>query len=452
MSLLKNRLYLVVLAAVILIIAVVAGYKAFSLYSFNSFAKELNSENKNLYASFEQEVSANNVIETNIARAMDIETNFDKETNTKYLNVAEAEYAQALTDYKKGIDTLDSKSSDVASFKDMPLWLDANQKKFASDIASALDQYLNARKADYKFQEKTKPINNNMFQIIEDSFVIIDYSTTLEKNIATALTPAQLLSALSKDFSDLKAIEKYTKASHKFEGQDKLASEFPNSYKAFGVIKETYSAVYLFYKSLASGDYSQLDQAAAVLTQVGGMDSAIAGLSLELQEKNKPYVVKIKDSYVTYAKTLDFFAEKKLYSNLLSREKTLTKNNQNKLTVFVYLVQLYYTDEQKYPTDTSFSSLTSTLKSGNHSAGSLKYNTSDFTYTSDGSNYYEMGYKDEVSGKQTKVVVGVKEDMYKTLGATIHIPTIKVEDKKVRLEFVGSLTGSFESLIYPKLP
>ena len=132
MSLLKNKVLIIVLVVIALAAIAVVGYKAFSLYSFNSFAKELNSENKNLFTSFKTEVATTNKIEENIVKAMDVTANFDKATNTQYLDTAKADYEQSLKDYKKGVDELESKSKDVVAFKDMPLWLATDQKKFAT--------------------------------------------------------------------------------------------------------------------------------------------------------------------------------------------------------------------------------------------------------------------------------------------------------------------------------
>ncbi|HEX7455981.1 MAG TPA: hypothetical protein VF303_00755 [Candidatus Nanoarchaeia archaeon] len=448
MGILKSKVFILVFVVLILlVVAAVAGYYLFSIYTFNTFTKTLDSENKSLFIAFDQEVATTNKIQQNLIKSVEFETDFDKETNAKYLNAAKSDYEKSLNDYKKGIDELKSDSSDLVKFKDLPLWLTADQKKFTNDLTTSIGQYLEARKADYQFQVKIKPINNSIFQMIEDMLVIVEYPIVVEKNLATALTPAQVQQAFSKDFYMVESLEKYTKPDYKFEGHDKLAGEFPKSYKAFGAVKESYGAIYLMYKALANGNYSQFEQATATLSQSDDLESVLGDLDIELAQKNKPHVAKIKDSYVNYAKALDFFAEKKLSSNLLSKEKVLVQNNQNKVIVFAYLVELYYADEYKYPTDTSFHSFIATLKAGNHFDENLKFDESDFTYASDGTHYYEMAYKDDATGKQDMVLVGVKETADKTLGAWVLTPVIKVDNKKFKLEFVNSLTNSINSLL-----
>ena len=141
MGLLKSKVFILLFVVLaFLVVAAVAGYYIFSIYSFNSFAKEIDSENQSLFAAFDQEVSTNNKIEQNLAKAMTIDTSFDKATNTNYLNTAKTDYEKSLTDYKKGVADLKSKSGEIAKFGQIPLWLTADQKKFAGDIAYYLPQ------------------------------------------------------------------------------------------------------------------------------------------------------------------------------------------------------------------------------------------------------------------------------------------------------------------------
>ena len=448
MGLLKNKVLILIIGAVVLLlIAAIPGYKVFSLYSFNTFTKELDSGNKDLFASFKTEVAVSNKIAENLLKSSDFGAGFSKETNTKYINQAKTDYDKSLKDYKKGIEELESKAGDLANFAKLPLWLDSNQKKFAGDFTLSIDQYLEARKADYQFQIKTKPVLNNVFQILDDTIALLSYSNKL----ANAETEEDSAKVLQESFSEISSLEKYSKTDYKFEGENNLASEFTDSYKAFGVIKGTYGQFYLVFKAMSEGDYSKVDE----LTQVGLQFKDSLGLLdnpfNELGEKSKPYLVKIKDSYVNYAEALDFFASKNLHSNLLSKEKVLAQNNQNKLVVFTYLVELYYLDNGKYPTDTNFSFLVTTLKNSNRFDNTMKYNESDFTYASPKDSYFEIGHKDEISGQTSKIVVGVKEDTTTTLGASVQAWTIKVKDKEIKLEFVGDLIDSFESWLPPRL-
>lgn len=448
MGLLKNKVLILVLVAVVLLIsAAIPGYKVFSLYSFNTFTKELDSGNKDLFVSFKTEVAVSNKIAENLLKSSDFGAGFSKETNTKYINQAKTDYDKSLKDYKKGIEELESKASDLANFVKLPLWLDSNQKEFAGDFTSSIDQYLEARKADYQFQIKTKPVLNNVFQILDDTIALLSYSNKL----ANAETEEDSAKVLQESFSEISSLEKYSKTDYKFEGENNLASEFTDSYKAFGVIKGTYGQFYLVFKAMSEGDYSKVDELAQVGSQFEDSLGVLDNPFNELGEKSKPYLVKIKDAYVNYAEALDFFARKNLHSNLLSKEKVLAQNNQNKLVVFTHLVELYYLDNGKYPTDTNFSSLVTTLKNSNRFDNTMKYNESDFSYASPKDSYFEIGHKDEISGQTSKIVVGVKEDTTTTLGASVQAWAIKVKDKKIKLEFVGDLIDSFESWLPPRL-
>ncbi len=448
MGLLKSKVLILVLAAVILlIIAAVPGYKVFSLYSFNTFTKELDGGNKDLFASFKTEVAVNNKIAENLLKSSDFGAGFSKEANTKYTNQAKTDYDKALKDYKKGIEELESKVGDLANFAKLPLWLSSDQKKFSTDINSAFEQYLKSRKEDYQFQTKAQPIFNNEIQILNDTFAFIDYSVKSATALASAQTPSDIASAFNDNLSDISSLEKYTKEDYKFEGQDKLASEFPKSYKEFESAKKVYGQSYLLYQAIAKGDLTKIPQLEQMDALFKAWVVSVGGAFVELSEKSKPYKINIKDANISYAKALDFFASKNLRSNLLSKEKVLAQNNQNKLVVFVNLVELYYLDNGKYPTDTTFSSLITTLKSSNHFDDTLKYNESDFTYASPMASYFEIGYKDEISGQTSKIVVGVKVDTTTSLGASVQAWTIKVKDKKINLEFVGDLINSFESLL-----
>lgn len=452
MSLLKSKVFVLVLAAVVLlVVTAVPGYKVFSLYSFNTFTKELDSGNKDLFASFKTEVAVTNKINGNLLKSVDFGVNFSKETNTKYTNQAKTDYDKSLKDYKKGIEELESNVSDLDNFAKLPLWLNSDQKKFSTDINSAFKEYLKSRQEDYQFQTKSQPIVNNEIQILNDTFAFIDYSTKAAIALASAQTTDQIANAFNNNLSDISSLEKYTKDDYKFEGQDKLASEFPQSYKEFESAKEVYGQSYSLYQAIAKGDLTKIDQ----LDQMDALFNAwiviAGGAFVELNAKTKPYDIKIKDAYISYANVLDFFASKNLHSNLLSKEKVLAQNNQNKLAVFAYLAELYFYDNGKYPADTTFSSLISTLKSSNHFDNSLKYNESDFTYVSPAASYFEIGHKDEISGQTSKIVVGVKPDTTSTLGASVQAWTIEVKDKKIKLEFVGDLIDSFESLLPLKL-
>ena len=448
MGLLKNKVFILVLAAVvILIIAAVPGYKVFSLYSFNTFTKELDSGNKDLFASFKTEVAVVNKINENLLKSADFGANFSKETNTKYTNQAKTDYDKSLKDYKKGIAELESSVNDLANFAKLPLWLSSDQKKFSTDINSAFKRYLKSRQEDYQFQTKSQPIFNNEIQILNDTFAFIDYSVKSATALASAQTTAEIANAFNANLSDINSLEKYSKDDYKFEGQDKLASEFPQSYKEFESAKEVYGQSYLLYQAIAKGDLTKIAQLDQMDALFNAWVVSAGGAFVELNAKSKPYETKIKDAYISYAKVLDFFASKNLHNNLLSKEKVLAQNNQNKLAIFTYLAELYYLDNGKYPTDTTFSSLITTLKSSNHFDDTMKYSESDFTYVSPAASYFEIGHKDEISGQISKIVVGVKPDTTSTLGASVQAWTIEVKDKKIKLEFVGDLIDSFKSLL-----
>ena len=93
MGLLKNKVLILIIGAVVLLlIAVMPGYKVFSLYSFNTFTKELDSGNKDLFASFKTEVAVSNKIAENLLKSSDFGAGFSKEKNTKYINQAKNDY------------------------------------------------------------------------------------------------------------------------------------------------------------------------------------------------------------------------------------------------------------------------------------------------------------------------------------------------------------------------
>jgi hypothetical protein len=447
MSLLKNKVFIIVAVVVAILIIAVPGYKAFSLYSFNSLTKELDQGNKDLFASFKTEVEAANKINENLLKSAEFGLNFSKETNSKYTNQAKTDYDKLLKDYKKGLEELESEVSDLDNFTKMPLLLSSDQKKFANDMNSAFEVYLKTRKEDYQFQIKTQPVFNNEIQILNDAFAFVDYSVKASVASAAAQTPAQIAAAFSANLSDISSLEKYTESDYKFEGQDELASEFPLSYKEFDSAKEVFGATYLLYEAIAKGDLTKIPQLDQMEALFNTWILSAGGSLVELADKSKPYEIKLKDAYISYAKVLDFFAGNDLHSNLLSKEEVLGQNNQNKLIVFAYLVKLYSLDNGKYPTDTDFSSLVTTLKSSNHFDDTLQFNESDFTYTSPIPSYFEIGHKDEVSGQTSKVVVGVKETQTSTLGATAHSMVIKVKDRVIDLEFVSDLINAFESLL-----
>jgi len=239
MGLLKSKVFILVLAVVLLlIIAAVPGYKVFSLYSFNTFTKELDGGNKVLFAGFKTGVDVKNKITENLLKSSNFGAGFSKETNTKYTNQAKTDYDKSLKDYKKGVEELESNVGDLDNFVKLPLWLSSDQKKFSTDINSAFEQYLKARKEDFQFQAKTQPIFNNEIQILNDTFAFIDYSTKSAIALASAQTPSDIASAFNDNISDISSLEKYTKEDYKFEGQDKLAAEFPKSYKEFESAKK----------------------------------------------------------------------------------------------------------------------------------------------------------------------------------------------------------------------
>jgi len=332
---------------------------------------------------------------------------------------------------------LESGSSEVTKVSKMPLWLGSDQKKFVSDIASAVDKYAKARKDDYEFGVKSKPVMSNMFLVLEDTIALYNYYL-------------KIASAQQAPITDISSLEKYSKPNFKFDEEDSLSSEFPGSYKAFSAFKDTFGQTYLIFEALSQGDLSQATKLAQVQSQLGASLTTIDTPLDEMAEKQKPYTEKIKDAYVEYTKTLEFFSEKELHKNQLSKEKVLVQNNQNKLTVLAYLVDLYYSKNKKYPTDSSFTSLSSTLETAGFMDSEVKvlnFNTSDFTYTSNGSTYFELGSKDEVSGQGEKVLVGLKEeDLSQTLGATTQISSVKVSKAKINFKFLNNLINYLESI------
>ena len=148
MNLLRRKSAILVIAVIVLLIIVGLGYKLFSLYSFNTFSKELNTENQNLFDSFKDEVKTSNEIEQNIVKSMNFGLSFSKETNTSPLNQAKSDFDKSLEDYKSGVAELESKTSDITGFNKMPLWLGSDQKKFSSDISAAVENYVDARKEE----------------------------------------------------------------------------------------------------------------------------------------------------------------------------------------------------------------------------------------------------------------------------------------------------------------
>ncbi|OGY21844.1 MAG: hypothetical protein A2113_00760 [Candidatus Woykebacteria bacterium GWA1_44_8] len=440
MSLLKNKIFILVVV-VLLVLAGVVGYKFFSIYAFNSLSKELEPGNKELFDGFKDEVAGSNRINLNILKAsqsLSDPTSFSKDNVDKYLDQAKTEYNNSADTYKKGLDKLDSSVSKLDNLSKIPLWLGSDQKKFVSDVTDSLDAYKAARKADYDFMVKTKPVFDNSLQVIGDTAVLYGHTLTL----ASAKTEEEAMAALTQNFSQLAPLEKYSKDSYKFEGQDTLAAEYPDSYKAFAAFKTVFGQYYLAIKGLSEGDMSQ----AAKLTEIGAsfVDSisALQNPFMELSAKAKPNTTKIKDAYASYTKALDFYSEKKLYS----KENKLVQNNQNKAVVFAYAIQLYEIDKNKPPASESFSDLLSTLRGSNYLSSDLKYNENDFSYTSDGAMYFEIGYKDEVSNKMEIFVIGVKEAVTTSLGASTQV--VKIKDVEINLNFANTLVNYISSLTY----
>jgi len=56
----------------------VAGYKAFSLYSFNSLSKELDSKNQELFTGFKKEIETSNKMGLKLVKSVDFGPNFQK--------------------------------------------------------------------------------------------------------------------------------------------------------------------------------------------------------------------------------------------------------------------------------------------------------------------------------------------------------------------------------------
>jgi len=447
MTLLKNKVFILVIVLVLFLIAAVLGFKAFSLYSFNSLTKELDSGNAALFTSFKTEIKVVNKINENLLKSADFGPNFSKERNSKFTSQAKADYDKSLKDYKKGLDELESKSADLAGFTNLPLWLKPNQKKFATDINSAYEEYLEARKQDYNFQIKAKPIFNNEIQITEDAFAFIEYGAKVVAALGSAVTVPQMVAAFGDDISDIESLKRYSESGFKFDGQDELSSEFPTAYKEFDDAKKAFGQIYILYTAIAGGDAAKIEQVSGAGVLFNTWIASAGNSLLELNAKSKPGLIKIKDAYVSYTKVLDFFTSNKLHENILSKEKVLAQNNQNKLTVFTYITKLYLLETGMYPAARDFSSLITTLKTGNHFDESLKYNEDDFTYTSSGPTHFEIGHKDEVSGQRSTIDVGVKADAFDTLGASTQEWSVKVKKQKINLEFVGDLINSFDSLL-----
>jgi len=440
MSLLKNKIFILVIV-VLLILAGIAGFKLFSIYAFNSLSKELETGNKELFDGFKDEVAGSNKINLSLLKAsqsLSDPTSFSNDKVDQHLDQAKTEYNNSIASYKKGLDKLDSSVSKLDNLSKMPLWLGGDQKKFVTDVAASLDAYKAARKADYDFMVKTKPVFNNSLQIIGDTAVLYGHTLTL----ASAKTEEEAMAALTQNFSQLAPLEKYGKDGYKFEGQDTLASEYPDSYKAFAAFKTVFGQYYLAIKGLSEGDVSQ----AAKLNEIGNsFTSSISALQnplMELSTKQKPNITKIKDAYASYTKALDFYTEKKLYS----KENKLVQNNQNKAVVLAYATNLYEIDKKTPPAGKSFSDLVTSLKSGNYIDSSLKYNENDFTYASDGAMYFEIGYKDEVSKKIETFVIGVKGEATTSLGASTQV--VKIKDVEINLNIANTLVSYINSLTY----
>src|SRR4030042_2309996 len=436
MPLIKNKIFILVLVLIFLLLVGVGGYKLFSIYAFNSLSKQLETGNNELFSGFKEEIAAANKINLNLFEASKTlePTNFSKEKTDNYLNQTKTEYNNSLSAYKKGLDDLESNVSKLDSASKLPLWLSGDQKKFVSDITTSLKAHKDARKADYDFSVEVKPVFSNVLQIISDTGSLLDYMLPLQ----TAKTEQEVTAAFTQNFSKVASLEKYSKESYKFESQDTLSTKYPDSYKAFAAFKTVFGQYFLAIKGLSQGDMSQ----AAKLEQIGNsFQLSLNSLQNPLEEisgKAKPTTTKIKDTYADYAKTLDFYNENKLYSNMLSKEKWLAQNNQNKAAVFAYGVNLYQTDLDKYPADKTFLDLAATLKDRNYFVSGLKYNEADFTYTSDGDMYFKLGYKNEVSGQIETFTVGITEDAQKSLGAF---------NKAVKLKSVELNFGSVNHLI-----
>ena len=444
MSLLKNKIFILSVVVVLLLLVVTAAFKLFSIYAFNSFSKDLETGNQQLFTGFKDEISTADKINLNLFKASESLSNsssFSKEKNAQYLSQTKTEYDNSLTAYKKGLDDLVTNVSKLESFSKMPLWLGGNQKKFVADLTASLKSYKAARKTDYDSMVKAEPVFNNSLQVIGDTSVLLGYALALQN----AQSEQEVVTALAQNFSQLAPLEKYTKADYKFEGQDTLAKEYPDSYKAFAAFKTIFGQYYTAFKALTQGDTSQ----AANLNQIGReFENSISALQnpfREIAAEAKPNTTKIKDAYANYTKALDFYSEKKLYSNLLSESKCLVQNNQNKAVVLAYAVQLYETDKEKPPADKSFSALVGTLKTGNYFDSSLKYNESDFTYASDGVMYFEIGYKDEVSDKMETFIIGIKEGTTsQSLGLSTQV--FKLKGVEVDLGSVNLLVNYIKSL------
>jgi hypothetical protein len=441
MCLLRNKVFILVLFLVVLLALAVVGYKAFSIYSFNSLSKELDTGNNQLFSGFKDEIATSNKISTNLYQASaSLCPTFSKEKNDGYLKQTKIEYNNSLSSYKKGLADLDSNVSRLSSASKMPLWLSGDQKKFVSDITSSLKDYQTARKSNYDLMVEAKPVINNTLQIISDTGSLVDYILPLQN----AKTQQQAMVAITQNFSKLAPLEKYSKDSYKFEGQDTLASKYPDSYKAFTAFKTIFGQYYLAIKGVSEGDMTKALQLNQVAKSFENSLNTLQDPFTEVNKTMKPSTIKIKDAYTNYANALDFYAEKKLYFNPISKHKLLVRNNQNKAIVVAYATDIYQIDNEKPPADKSFADVVKTLQASDCLGSDLECTEADFTYKSDGAMYYKIGYKDEFSGTVDTFTIGITKETQNTLG----VSTVKINGVDLDLSSVSVLTNYVKSLTY----
>jgi len=412
------------------------GYKVFSLYAFNQATKELQTANKEPLEGFKKDNETSNQVQANLLKVSDAIAGKSNLTQAEIANIikqVKADYKTALSKAKSSISETEGKIDKLENFNKMPLWLSADQKKFTTDAADSLNAYLQASKDDYTLAVKLEPFIEDTFLVLGDTASLMAYFMTVSSS-----NPQNMTTTLNQAFTLLSPLEKYTKPDFKFAGEATLASRYQNTYKAYATFKTFFGQSYVIAKAASQGDLSQFSSFNQIAASFSSSMSGFENPFSEISADSKQILVKEKDAMGDYIRALDFYGEKKLYSNLLPFQKVTYGNNHNKALYFIFDVELYQLEKQSYPKETSFSDLIATLKGG--LADPFDFNKADFTYESNGSTYFELGYKDEISGKMETITVGTKTESQKSLGVTTQ--------GGLNLDSVLSVADYFKSLLH----
>ncbi|MBP9826999.1 hypothetical protein KBC99_00800 [Candidatus Saccharibacteria bacterium] len=269
----------------------------------------------------------------------------------------------------------------VVNIKKQTLWLNNDQRKFITQSDSALSELLSATNAFSEKAELSTTITSAILQFVDDAYKLQDLGRSGGIN----------------GVKDIDFLEKYASTEPYYENSELLKKDIPSGAQLLSNLQALYGRIYIGYKKILQNDMSGLDDLRKI-----DFDSIFSEDQIEQAD------IETKKIF-----TADIYNKLKAPIQNLRTEALAVTKERSKLGVSRYEAQaIYYSiyavhaiDKKSFPRFDSFAKMLPSIKE------QLNFEISEpsnFIYSSDDGEAFNLSYKEDTTGRQQVVAEAIE--------------------------------------------